>query len=355
MRLRSVELLPATIPLSRPYAVATYACDAVRMVRVQLVTDDGQRGLGAASPEPEVTGETFEQCLAALQSAVEWLPGQTFSAPHELATFLRTQMPATPGARAAIDMALHDLWGKAHGLPVVELLGRVHHALPTSITIGVLDVAATLAEAREYLARGFRVLKVKIGNNLDLDVERLVRLREELGAALPLLVDANVGYTLPQLVTFLERTRALDLQLVEQPLLPADSAALATLPSHDINRLVADESLHDRGDAAKLVQAPRAFGAFNIKLMKCGGLTEARAIASIAEEGGLGLMWGCMDESVIGIAAALHTAFACRATRWLDLDGSFDLGRDFANGGFGLVEGVMRVLERPGLGVVARD
>ncbi len=353
MRIRSVELLPATIPLSRPYAVATYACDAVRMVRVQLVTDDGQHGLGAASPEPEVTGETFEQCLAALQSAAQWLPDQAFTAPHELAAPLRTQMPTTPGARAAIDMALHDLWGKAHGRPVVELLGRVHHALPTSITIGVLDVAATLTEAREYLARGFRLLKVKIGNDLNLDIERLVRLREELGASLPLLVDANVGYTMPQLVTFLRRTRGLDLQLIEQPLPPAASAGQATLPSHDLKRLVADESLHDRHDAAALARPPRSFGAFNIKLMKCGGLTEARAIANIAADANLALMWGCMDESVVGIAAALHAAFACAATRWLDLDGSFDLASDFASGGFALAEGVLRPLDLPGLGVAA--
>lgn len=353
MRIGRVELLPETIPLVRPYAVATYACDSVRMVRVQLVADDGTTGLGAASPEHEVTGETFEQCLAALQTAQDWLPEQLFVEPRELATLLRKRLPGTPAARAALDMALHDLWGKALGRPVVELFGRVHQALPTSITIGVRDVPATLAEAREYLARGFRVLKVKIGADLELDVERLVRLRETVGRAMPLLVDANVGYTLPQLRTFLDRTRGLDLQVIEQPLPPAASREQSSLAAADVARLVADESLHDGADAVALAKEPRAFGGFNIKLMKCGGLTEARAIAEVAAGARVGLMWGCMDESVVGIAAALHTAFSCAATRWLDLDGSFDLERDFASGGFVLEEGVLRTVEQPGLGVVA--
>ena len=85
--------------------------------------------------------------------------------------------------------------------------------------------------------------------------------------------------------------------------------------------------------------------------MKCGGIAPALGIARVADRAGIGLMWGCMDESVIGIAAALHAAFACPATRWLDLDGSFDLSRDVARGGFVLRDGVLRPLDRPGLGV----
>ena len=355
MKLRSLSLLPVTVPLSRPYAVATYATDAVQLVRVCVEDEAGRRGLGAASPEPQVTGETFADCLAALQAGAAALRGRTFAAPRDLAPMLVALLPKAPAARAAIDMALHDLQGQADNRPVVDLLGRVHHELPTSVTIGVRDVEATLAEAHEYVARGFRVLKVKTGVDVQQDVERLTRLREAFGHDLPLLADANVGYTFAELRAFLDGTRALDLQLVEQPLPPADAHAQCALPPEDVLRLCADESLHDERDAERLATAPRAFGAWNIKLMKCGGITPALAIAQRAHDAGIGLMWGCMDESVIGIAAALDAAFACPATRWLDLDGSFDLAHDVAAGGFLLRDGMLRTLDRPGLGVAPID
>jgi L-alanine-DL-glutamate epimerase-like enolase superfamily enzyme len=355
LKLRSLSLQRADVPLSRPYAVATYTTDLVQMVRVCLEDDEGRRGFGAATPEPQVTGETFAACVAALQASGDTLRGRTFDEPRDLAAVLSAATPRAPGARAALDMALHDLWGIANGRAVVDLLGRVHHELPTSVTIGVRDVAATLAEAHEYVARGFRALKVKTGVDVALDVERCVRLREAFGRDLTLLVDANVGYTFAQLVTFLDRTRTLDLRLVEQPLPPAQADAQSSLPAADVRRLVADESLHDAGDAERLAATPRAFGTWNIKLMKCGGITPARDIAQLAHAANIELMWGCMDESRIGIAAALHVAFACPATRWLDLDGSLDLAHDVARGGFELRDGMLRTLDRPGLGVEPLD
>lgn len=355
MKISAIELLPAAVPLTRPYSLATYSTDTVGMVRVRIDADDGTYGLGAASPQPEVNAETIERCLAALRGAEALLRARSFTRPAELDELLRRSWPDTPAARAAIDMALHDLWGKANARPVADLLGRVHTALPTSVTIGVCDVGSTLAQAREHLGRGFRVLKVKIGADLDLDVERLARLRELVGPALPLLVDANIGYSAAQLPAFLRRTRAFDLRLVEQPLRREAARAQCTLPRDDIARLVADESVLDAADARALAQEPRAFGVFNVKLMKCGGITPALEIARIAAGAGIGLMWGCMDESVIGIAAALHAAFACAATRHLDLDGSFDLSRDFGAGGFSLEDGMLRTMDRPGLGVLPID
>ncbi|MBK8100712.1 MAG: dipeptide epimerase [Planctomycetes bacterium] len=350
MTLAALEIERHDVPLRRPYAVATYTTAAVAMVRVRLLDDRGEQGLGAATPEPEVNGETIDACIAALRGAADTLRGQALATPADLTLVLDALFPHTPGARAAIDIALHDLWARLQGRPLVELFGRVHDALPTSITIGVTDVATTLAEAEEHLARGFRMLKVKIGADLELDLERLHRLRETIGPRVPLLVDANIGYTLPQLRQFLDATRGLDLQVIEQPLPPAASTGQRELPPADITRLLADESLHGVADVERLLAAPRAFGAFNIKLMKCGGIGPARAIASRASTAGVPLMWGCMDESAIGIAAALHTAYASPATRWLDLDGSFDLARDFTTGGFALVDGCLHTLDRPGLG-----
>ncbi|HYG01727.1 MAG TPA: enolase C-terminal domain-like protein, partial [Chryseosolibacter sp.] len=123
------------------------------------------------------------------------------------------------------------------------------------------------------------------------------------------------------------------------------------LPDEIKNMIAADESLISPADAFSLITPPVAARIFNIKLMKCGGINEARRIAEIAQLGGVDLFWGCNDESIVSITAGLHTAFSCANTRYIDLDGSLDLGRDEVKGGFILRDGYMYCSERPGLGV----
>ena len=349
MKITGSALRRERVPLSRPYAVANHATDAAAMVLLQLRTDGPTLGLGAATPEPEVNGDTDAAANDQLAAVLDELRGRDVAPPAQFGDVL--QQLRSPGARMALDIALHDLWATAAGVPLCELLGRVHRELPTSVTIGIGDVAATLAEAREYTGRGFTVLKVKIGQDLALDVERLVRLREQVGDAIAIRVDGNVGYRPPQLLELLRATRSLGLEFVEQPLPPDLVDAQRALPPALVATLMADESLHDLADAQTLAQAPRPFGLFNVKLVKCGGIAAARAIAAVAADAGIGLMWGCMDESRIAIAAALHAALACPATRYLDLDGHLDLSTDFATGGFTLARGVLRPLDRPGLGL----
>ena len=123
------------------------------------------------------------------------------------------------------------------------------------------------------------------------------------------------------------------------------------LPTSLRKRIAADESLIDARAAVQLTAPPQACGIFNIKLMKCGGISPALAIGAVAEAADIELMWGCMDESIVSISAALHVALASPATRYLDLDGSLDLARDVVDGGFVLEDGYMRTTDRPGLGV----
>src|SRR6185312_1659611 len=96
-------------------------------------------------------------------------------------------------------------------------------------------------------------------------------------------------------------------------------------------------------EALKLLEPTPCCGIFNIKLMKCGGIIPAQAIAKIAHDANIAVMWGCNDESIISISAALHTAFASPATRYLDLDGSLDLKQDVVKGGFVIEKGMMRI------------
>jgi L-alanine-DL-glutamate epimerase-like enolase superfamily enzyme len=248
-------------------------------------------------------------------------------------------------------MALHDLAARAQGVPLVDLFGRCHEAIPTSVTIGISTVEETLADAEEFLGSGFRCLKVKTGQSFEEDEVRLRMLRERVGPEIAIRIDGNQGCTLDETLRLGDLARCLHIELIEQPL-PAESVAeMRSLPAALRRIVAADESLHGEKDARILAGEPPACGIFNIKLMKCGGIRPALAIADIARSAGIDLMWGCNDESAVSIAAALHAAYACPTTRYLDLDGSFDLARDPAAGGFAVEDGCLRPLDRPGLGV----
>jgi L-Ala-D/L-Glu epimerase / N-acetyl-D-glutamate racemase len=352
MKISKATYWAEKLALTRPYTIAYETIDSVENLFVRLQAEDGSVGLGVASPAEEVTGEGVHMCRQALASHLESLvTGIDIRHIKGVLRNIENAMPGMPAARAAIDMALHDLWAKHLGLPLVDLLGPVHRSLPTSITIGIESVEASLEEADEYKNRGFRILKVKIGKSLAEDVERLHRIRENMGREIIIRVDANQGYAAEQFEIFLKQTASLELEFVEQPMKAADLGGMRRLPAAARKTAAADESLLDARDALACLEPPRPFGIYNIKLMKCGGIAPGLQIAEIANLAGIDLMWGCMDESIVGIAAALHAAMASTATRYLDLDGHLDLARDLVTGGFMLNDGQLSLTDAPGLGV----
>jgi L-alanine-DL-glutamate epimerase-like enolase superfamily enzyme len=340
-----------SLSLTRPYTIAYRTITAVDLFFVRLDSGDGFTGCGSASPAAAVTGESADACREALERGAARLQGADCRHLGALTRQLEADMAATPAARAALDMALHDLFARRLGVPLVDYLGRCHQALPTSITIGIKSAEETLAEADEYMARGFTHLKVKLGQDMAEDVRRLTLLRERIGPATCIRVDANQGYSKAETRRFARSLVKLDIEFVEQPLPMAAVAEMRSLPDDLRLNLAADESLQTPADAMNLAAPPAACGIFNIKLMKCGGITPALEIAAMAAAARLSLMWGCMDESIISISAALHAAYACPATRFLDLDGSLDLEEDVARGGFILRDGRMYLPTTPGLGV----
>ena len=352
MKIKRVSTWKEDLGLTRPYSIAYERVDVVENLFVLIEAENGLVGIGAGSPDAHVTGESIQACEEALRQGLDpLLAGADIRHFKTLLRRLATDMPAAPAALAAADIALHDLLAQSLDMPLVDVLGRIHEALPTSITIGIKSVDETLAEAEEYLRKGFGIIKVKIGNDVDEDIERMVRLRERCGAEVTLRVDANQGYSLAQYMHFYEQTKGLDLEFVEQPLAAAELDGMRSLPEEVRARTAADECLLFPPSALACLWPPLPFGIFNIKLMKCGGIAPGLEIATMAQYADIDLMWGCMDESIVSIAAALHAALASPATRYLDLDGSLHLARDIVQGGFVLQNGWLRTTDRPGLGV----
>ena len=355
MKIQSIKTWVTDLGNTKPYTIAFKTIDEVKNAFVQITLANGITGIGAGNPSEYVTGEHLHQTEAALhESNLEFLVGRNIEEINQLLFELLAKFTALPAARAAIDIALHDAFTKHLGIPLVKYLGQKIISLPTSNTIGIKNVTDTLKEAEEYGQRGFTVLKVKLGKDLEEDIERLVKLREKFGKKFVIRIDANQGYTPAQTIEFVNRTQALDIELIEQPLPAKMVAEMKALPEEIRTKVAADESLLSPSDAWQLVQPPRAAGIFNIKLMKCGGVNQALKIADIARHAQVDLFWGCNDESIVSITAGLHAAFACKNTRYLDLDGSFDLAEDIVSGGFRLVDGCMELVGGPGLGLIKR-
>ena len=352
MKISNVQHWTEHFELTRPYTIAYETIAAVDNQIVRIDTQEGLFGIGTASPAPEVTGESIDECRQALESHLApLLLGQDVRHLNALVRKLRTVMPTTPAARAAIDMALFDLMAQHLEIPLVEMLGRAHRSLPTSITIGIESIPDSLETAQAYLKRGFRILKIKIGKSIEADLERLHAIRENVGSQVTIRVDINQGYSVAEYKKFIQKTQSLGLEFIEQPLKAIDIDGMRQLDEKVRTKTAADESLLDASDALKYTHPPRPFGIYNIKLMKCGGIHPALQIALMAQCGGIDLMWGCNDESIVSISAALHAALASPGTRYLDLDGSLDLARDLVQGGFVLKDGELTVTDKPGLGV----
>ena len=193
MKIEAVEVWREHLPLTKPYTISRETIADVELFFVRIHSQ-GICGAGSASPAVEVTGESPDSCRAALDGAAQLLVGEDSHAVGRLARLLERELPAAPAARAACDMALWDLLGKRLGVAVVDLLGRAHEALPTSVTIGIQPAEEAVAAARDYVAQGFRALKVKLGKNVDEDTDRLRRIREAVGPAIALRTDPNAGY-----------------------------------------------------------------------------------------------------------------------------------------------------------------
>ena len=317
---------------------------ARRDVWVRVIDADGIEGWGEAAPNAyyKQNAETVCTALAELAPLIEARPTIDFS---ELAAFeqqLRELAPEhSSAARAALSAAFLDLIGKREGKPVWRLLGApATGAPPSSFTIGIDELEVMRAKVRE--ARSYSILKVKVGTPNDERV--LAMLRDERPDAI-LRVDANTGWSRAEALRNIAMLESFAVELIEQPLEPADLDGLAELQQATRVPIIADESACTAADVPKLAGRIRGI---NIKLSKCGSLLEALRMVSLARAHGMKVMLGCMVEATLGIAAAVQIA---GLVDYADLDGAALLANDPFSGPGIERDGRIRFNSLPGLGV----
>lgn len=352
MRIKSLKYWKEDLGLLRPYMITYVRHESVQNIFIQIDCEDGVIGLGAGSPSKYVTGEIVDDNFEAKQQDLSSLiVGRDLREFQSIIYELRLKYPKQPALLAALDMALYDAFCHAIKIPLLKYLGQKIKPIGTSVTIGIKSVEEVVEEGLEYAGRGFKFIKLKIGLSLEEDIERFIKLREAMGSEIRIRVDANQGFSPEGFSRFRDKTRTHDVEFYEQPFKPGNKQMMLDLDSEVRNICAADEDLHNMRDAMNLSEGC-AYGIYNIKIMKCGGITESRRIGDVASNHGIKLMWGCMDESRISISASLNAAMSCPTTAYLDLDGSLDLARDIVTGGFEIKDGVMYPLsDAYGLGV----
>lgn len=351
MRIEKLQFWKQDLGLIKPYKIAGQYTDVSENAFFRIDLASGEMGIGSASPSVRVCGEDMPDTLAALENAASRLDGRRITCFHDVRQELLEHLSETPSAATAVDTALFDAFCKTLDVSILDFLGKRVEPLETSVTIGIKEEDEVKQDVEEYFGNGFRILKVKIGIDVEHDISIVRKISEWGKGQVRIRVDGNEGYTPNDLRRFLSGTQDVQLQFVEQPFKAPGLDAMAGLTDREREYCMADEDLKSRKTAIELATSESTYGLWNIKLMKSGGITNGKWIADLASTYGIPLMWGCMDESRASITAALLTAYASPTTRYLDLDGSFDLARDIVEGGFEVHDGVMIPTGGPGLGV----
>lgn len=353
MKITAVRLGRIAVPLRVPFKTALRSVDCVEDVIVELHTDTGAVGYGEAPPTGVITGDTTGAILGAIQDHIgKVLVGRDVDDFEDLTALVQRSIVHNTSAKAAVDMALWDLYGQLYRIPVYKLLGGARRQIITDITISVNSPEEMARDALDAVARGYDCLKVKVGADPALDVARLAAVRQAVGDGVCIRIDANQAWTPKQAVRILNQmqARGLAIEFVEQPVPAADWDGLKYVTERSDVPVLADESVFSPADALKIMQM-RAADLINIKLMKCGGLTNALKIASAAEVYGVECMIGCMLEAKISVNAAVELACARKIITRIDLDGPVLCREDPILGGAVFREKEITVSDEPGLGI----
>ena len=355
MRITRIRALPVSIPRLKALKVAYATRTVYQGFLLQLETEAGLTGLGEAAPNFEVCGETLEGTAAALAAMASLAAGLDPLAREAVLARLEPWRATHAAALAAFDTALWDLAGKAAGLPVRTLLGHSRPRIPNAMTIGILDLEPTVAEARAIQAGGrFAEIKLKLGLDPGLDVARVRAVRAALGPGFPLHLDANQGYAPAAALAVLTALAPEGIAFVEQPVAAQDLEGLKWVSERSPIPVMADEAVHSPEDALRLARAG-ACAMLNVKLQKVGGITRALEILAIARTARMPCLVGCMTETPVGITAGAHLALGSPAVAHVDLDGHVDLAWHPTRGGVQAEGDQLTVAAAPGLGLELED
>lgn len=355
MKIAKIEISSLHIPLKKPFITALRRVEAAEDIIVSLVADSGEVGYGNAPPTYKITGDGRESVAAAVQQVLApQLIGRDIEDLNDIWQVLDTSLQGNTTAKAAVDIAVYDLFGQRCGLPLYKLFGGATDRLTTDLTISLNAPEEMAADALAAVQRGYRALKLKVGGDPHIDRQRIRSIRRVVGDDVTIRVDANQGWQPKEAVRLIRdmEDAGLAIELVEQPVRARDFDGLKYVTDHVLTDIMADEAAYSPQDIFRLLSM-RACDMINIKLMKAGGLHNALDIAAMAHVAGVTCMAGCMLESKVGITAAASLAASRPCIALADLDAADLLAVDPVRGGVRYEGNELILPPEPGLGIKA--
>ncbi|MBU5676245.1 dipeptide epimerase [Alkaliphilus sp. MSJ-5] len=352
MKIVDIKLGHISIPLKKPFKTALRTVNSVEDVVVKIITDTGHVGYGEAPPTGVITGDTTGAIKGAIEDHIKkHIVGLDIANLEEIMIRLEKSLVKNSSAKAAVDIALYDLFGQLHNAPLYKLLGGYRKEIITDITISVNDPEEMAKDSLEAVNLGYKTLKIKVGKDANLDIKRMEAIRKAVGYNIDLRIDANQGWRPKEAIYTLRKMEdaGLNIEFVEQPVLAHDFEGLKMVTDNVFIPVLADESVFSPRDAIKIMEM-RAADLVNIKLMKAGGIHNALKICAAAETYGVECMIGCMLESKISVTAAVHLAAAKSIITKIDLDGPVLCSEDPVEGGAIFDEYKITLTDDPGLG-----
>lgn len=351
MHITAIESLVVDLPFVRPFVVWRGAIASKQHVFVSITTDVGRTGWGEASPFLYYAPETALDVHTFIRDALT--PELLGKDPRDL-RLLMGQFAMFDGhlfAKAAVETALWDLLAQAANLPLFRLLGgAVRPSVPVTVVLHADDPVAMAGEAEEWIGRGFTSLKLKIGFGLEADEAMVAAVRERVGPAPLIRVDAEERYTVKEALALGRRLERFAIELISQPVPRDDWEGMRALRESLAMPLLADEGIHSPADVMQAVRS-RAADRINIKVLKSGGLLPSLEMAAISRANHLPVLIGSMIESGIGSLAAAHLAITLPGVFSTELCGPLLFAHDALAHPLAIRDGAIWLDENaPGLG-----
>jgi o-succinylbenzoate synthase len=353
MKIKDIKIKRISVPLKTPFKTALRTVERVEDIIVEIYTDTGNIGFGEAPPTGVITGDTIGSIIGAIEDHIKKsIIGMDIENFETVIQKLNKCIVKNTSAKAAVDIALYDLYGQLYKAPLYKLLGGFRKEITTDITISVNEPEEMVKDSMDAIKRGYKTLKIKVGKDSKKDLERMKAIRQAIGYDAQLRIDANQGWKPKEAVKVLREMEdaGLNIEFVEQPVIAHDIDGLKFVTDNVSIPVLADESIFSPMDALNVLER-RAADLINIKLMKTGGIYNALKICSLAEIHGIECMIGCMLEAKVSVTAAVHLACAKSIITKIDLDGPVLCSEDPINGGAVFNESKITLTDKPGLGI----
>src|SRR5688500_9213572 len=318
MKITHTDIWKFSIPM-HPFTIATGTMHFAQNTFIRVHTDTGLTGVGECSACRMIAGETQATCFEMAKDFAGLWKNKDASDIKARRAELHSYTAFNATIKSAFDMALYDLAAKKAGLPLYKFLGGRQKEPETDLTIGIDTPASMAATARDFIQRGVRIIKIKLGKNAKEDVERVRLIREAVGNDILLRIDANQGWSYEDALFALQSMGEYNIQFCEQPMRYWDDDKLPALVKASPVKIMADESVFDHYDAERIINA-KACDYVNIKFAKSGGIHEAIKIHDTCKQHGIPCMMGGMLESRIALSAFAHFAMAHDNIIFYDMD-----------------------------------